>query len=975
MNNYSASALIYLRRITLAASLLTLATALPARGAVWTNADPRDYDNNGNLVSALWSTEAEPVPGEVGNWSGGPYPGHNGVVDAYLGAPANTYLDVVASLNSLTIAPGGALYMGGSTTLTVTTTTIATDGTLFPGAPGGGTPFYNNAGTFRKSAGSGTYTLFPELIFNSLPGSVIQVDAGTLLLPGGSGLLDTVTFKVAAGAVVDLVGPGVGNTLVQGTLSGGTSLGTVRMSANFLVVNYFAAGKSCTLNFPGNVFQWTGGYIGSGGNVAYTPLFYNTGTMNLSGSGSKTSLSFFTNKKSIIQTGTGNLNIQDDILTNAAGATYDLRSDAGIITSSYGSFANAGLFKKSAGTGTSTITSYFDHLGGTVEVDSGTLLLPTNSNIHNTLSTGGNFVVAANALLDLGSGEIYTGTYTGSGAGTVRLSAGTVSLDPHNSTTPTIFNFPSSLFQWTGGQIGDASSELFKNQGTLTLSGNASKTFIANVTNAGTIIQTGTGSLNGYTNFTNAAGAVYDLRSDASILRGPNSDFPITNAGTLQKSGGIGTSTVDSRFTNTGTLLVESGTLAFTGPQFVQTAGVINLNGGNLSSVPDIQLNGGSIVGTGTITGNVVNNSGIVAPGHSPGKITVAGAYTQAAAGELDMQLGGKVAGTGYDQLKVTGAATLDGTLNITLINGFQPTLGDVFTFISAGSFNGTFSKVTTTGFTGQVDYSTNGVTLTITSAAPQLLNISTRLKVLTGANVLIGGFIITGEEPKKVIIRALGPSLGKAGVAGALADPVLELHKPNGSVTTNDNWKATQQAAIKATGVAPTNDKESAIVANLAPGNYTAVVRGKNNGTGVGLVEAYDLQASAGALANIATRGFVDTDNNVLIGGFIVGGGTAATNATVFVRAIGPSLSKAGIDNALKDPTLQLRDGNGNLLKSNDNWKSTQQKAIQATGIPPTDDKESALIDTLTPGNYTAIVRGKSNTTGVGLVEVYNLP
>ncbi len=259
---------------------------------------------------------------------------------------------------------------------------------------------------------------------------------------------------------------------------------------------------------------------------------------------------------------------------------------------------------------------------------------------------------------------------------------------------------------------------------------------------------------------------------------------------------------------------------------------------------------------------------------------------------------------------------------------------------------------------------------------SPQKLqNISTRLNVLTGDNVLIGGFIITGSEPKKVIVRAIGPSLTKAGVAGALADPVLELHRPDGSVVRNDNWKATQKAAIIASTVPPTNDLESAIVATLAPGNYTAIVRGKNGGAGVGLMEAFDLAPSASSqLANISTRGFVDTGDNVMIGGFIVGGGAAGTNGSVLVRAIGPSLTRAGVARALPDPTLELSDANGNLLSKNDNWKATQQAAIAATGVAPTNDKESALIDTLAPGNYTAIVRGKNNTTGVALVEAYNL-
>lgn len=255
-----------------------------------------------------------------------------------------------------------------------------------------------------------------------------------------------------------------------------------------------------------------------------------------------------------------------------------------------------------------------------------------------------------------------------------------------------------------------------------------------------------------------------------------------------------------------------------------------------------------------------------------------------------------------------------------------------------------------------------------------QLSNVSTRVRVLTGDKVLIGGFIVTGSTPKKVIIRAIGPSLASFGVTGALADPILELHEPGNIVVTNDNWKTTQQAAIQAAGIAPKNDRESAIVATLAPGSYTAIVRGKNNGIGVGLVEAYDLdQAAASQLGNISTRGFVDTGDNVMIGGIIVGP-TGAPSGKMLIRAIGPSLASFGIAGPLADPTLELHNGNGVLTASNDNWKTSQQALIQATGIPPTNDKESAILATLAPGNYTAIVRGKNNTTGVALVEVYSL-
>jgi hypothetical protein len=262
---------------------------------------------------------------------------------------------------------------------------------------------------------------------------------------------------------------------------------------------------------------------------------------------------------------------------------------------------------------------------------------------------------------------------------------------------------------------------------------------------------------------------------------------------------------------------------------------------------------------------------------------------------------------------------------------------------------------------------------MAIIPPAEQLSNVSTRLRVLTGENTLIGGFIVIGHAPKKVIVRAIGPSLADVGISGVLANPVLELHGPAGFATiTNDNWRDSQESEIQATGIPPGNNLESAIVASLPPGAYTAIVRGQDNGTGVGLVEAYDLESAADAqLANISTRGFVDAGENVMIGGLIAGPQNGASSQ-MLVRAIGPSL--AGVSNALQDPTLELHNGSGALLASNDDWRDTQQAAIEATGIPPGNNKESAILATFSPGNYTAIVRGVGNTTGVGLVEVYNL-
>lgn len=250
---------------------------------------------------------------------------------------------------------------------------------------------------------------------------------------------------------------------------------------------------------------------------------------------------------------------------------------------------------------------------------------------------------------------------------------------------------------------------------------------------------------------------------------------------------------------------------------------------------------------------------------------------------------------------------------------------------------------------------------------AVHLANISTRLAVGTSDNVLIGGFIITGTQQKKIIVRGLGPLLP---VNENLADPALELHGSGGLVATNDNWRDGQQDALKATTIPPSNDYDAAIVMSLNPGAYTAVLAGKGGTTGVALVEVYDLDLTVDSkLANIATRGRVGQNDNVLIGGTIVlGNGTT----TVLFRAIGPSLP--GVANALQDPTLELYNGQGQNVASNDNWQDSQETDIQNTTIPPNDPREAAILHSLTPGAYTAVVRGKNNTTGVALIEAYQL-
>jgi len=339
-----------------------------------------------------------------------------------------------------------------------------------------------------------------------------------------------------------------------------------------------------------------------------------------------------------------------------------------------------------------------------------------------------------------------------------------------------------------------------------------------------------------------------------------------------------------------------------------------------------------------------LNGDGFYEPGEGVGGVTITVSNTNSYA---------VTASSGGYSVPVAGS----GSYTVTFTGGLVPTTQR--------------SVSVSDGQNVKLDYVVTG-SATPTPTPPtgpnKLANISTRAVVGTGANVLIGGFIITGTQSKKLIVRGIGPSLS---LPGKMLNPILELHDSSGAViAANDNWgQNANSAEIVASGVAPTNPSESAVLMSLAPGSYTAVLSGVNQTTGTAVVEVYDLDGAADSkLANISTRAFVLGGDNVLIGGLIVVGQTAAD---AIVRAIGPSLTVPG---AMADPTLELRDVNGVLLASNDNWRSSQPSAIIATGVAPTNDAEAAIVRTFSPGSYTAIVRGVNGTTGVAVVEVYQL-
>jgi hypothetical protein len=270
-------------------------------------------------------------------------------------------------------------------------------------------------------------------------------------------------------------------------------------------------------------------------------------------------------------------------------------------------------------------------------------------------------------------------------------------------------------------------------------------------------------------------------------------------------------------------------------------------------------------------------------------------------------------------------------------------------------------------------------VTAPIPTATPgaippgvQLVNIAGRLLVGTDNDVGIGGFIMKGGTSKRVLIRALGPSLSSAGIANPLQDPVLELHDSSGAVTVNNNWRTTQEGEIQQSGLAPTDNREAAIIATLPPGNHTAIIKGASDSVGVGIIEIYDLQTSVGELGNLAVRANIQRGDDVLIAGVIIGAGEARR---IVFRGIGPELKSFGVPTALDDTTMELRDVNGVLVSENDNWKDANNSSeLSATGLAPTIESESAILTTLGPGRYTSIVRGANNSVGVGLAEVYKL-
>ncbi|MFL6589214.1 MAG: hypothetical protein ACJ8M4_03490 [Chthoniobacterales bacterium] len=493
-----------------------------------------------------------------------------------------------------------------------------------------------------------------------------------------------------------------------------------------------------------------------------------------------------------------------------------------------------------------------------------------------------------------------------------------------------------------------------------------------------------------------------------------------TAAGNLTLNGHF--STTATHFTNAGYMRLDFGLTLGSQSTFVQSDGTLVVSqygalGGKLDTQGgSIVLNGGMLVEAGTLIGNTTSNA-LISPGdtklrYTP-RMTFDGNLTLGSSSILLFDLAGNTRGPGayfgrlpmqppygYDAIDCTQSVTVGGELQVSLstqtANGIRFTPGSADTYVLvkgqtpiAGAFanvaNGQRLKTRDGGGSFVVNYGPTsafdptGVTLSAfqpDNNPATLRNISTRGLVGSGQRVIIGGFIVTGSEPKQVIVRAIGPSLQSAGVAGVLDDPILTLYDKSGvAITSNDDWQQSEQRfTIQVAGLPPGDPRESAVAATLPAGSYTAVVEGKNGHTGVCLVEIYDWNnGTQSQLANISTRGYAEAGNNALIGGIIIGGGTGSTQ--ILARALGPSLSSAGVSESLEDPILTLYNASGSVVSSNDDWQQSPERvAIEASDIPPRDPREAAVMATLTPGSYTALIGPARGKSGLGLVEFYRL-
>ena len=622
-----------------------------------------------------------------------------------------------------------------------------------------------NRGTLRKSGGTGTSSMKPSTFRNE--GGIINVQTGTLELVPNNGTNSTGgTFNVAAGAVLDLTTQSTG--VYTGTYTGAGG-GTVRLR----LLGFFDQGfglnvAGATFNFPTGMFQWLGGTLDGG-----AAGFNNTGSITLAGPALKSLRGVLNNVGTIVHAGTGGLIFAtaNTVLNNLPGSLYDIQGDVNFTGAGggYTTFNNAGNLRKSAGTGSAgPIGADFVNTGGTIDVQAGSFVMQGFNNPA-LAHTGGTFRVAGGAVLDLNGGgansrAVFQGTYSGSGAGVVVLKSGVVAAGDGGA----VFNFSPDLFQWTFGTI-DGRTAPVTNRGTITLpdiGANIQPFILGELKNAGTIILVGPanlvfkGDVLAAAVFTNLPDGVFEFRGDGLVAPqiGNNNATSFINQGTLRQSG-PGTANIMTRaFSNTGTLTVDAGTLRIENLTVSQvsgttlTAGTWNISAGatlNLVGAPNLTASSASITlagpgssfaqintlasnagsfrlldGRSFTTTGAFSNTGALTVG-AGSTLDVTGAYTQSAAGALIVQVGGTPASGLFGRLTSTGNATLAGTLNVSLVNGFGPSVGQSFPVMSFAGHSGTFDTVTGITFGAfslfQVNVNPTSVVLSAQTATPDL--------------------------------------------------------------------------------------------------------------------------------------------------------------------------------------------------------------------------------------------------------------
>ena len=661
----------------------------------------QNCDNTTNVVSQPSNWTPSPPPGV--------YPGGPGAVgvDVVLGLPANTIADSgTFNINSLTIQASGSLYADPFSLITANTIDLQGDGNI----GGNGEIRINPGGILTKSGGTGTFGFGNSVNSPELSGINFNlvVKSGELDLPhNAAGRLVGGTISVSNNTALLLTADGNSAPLLADTITG-IGNGTVLMNTGLVNTagedyngNYHTG---LTLNFPGSMFQWTGGSF-EDASLTNTGVFNLTNTPGIIGT-------IFYNDNRVNLADNSSFNLGGNMY-NDVGGTFDIKGNSSLTGSD--TFFNFGLLKKSAGAGIAAVEARLNNYGGTVEVDSGTLTLNTTGG--GGYLTNATFLVNSGATLALSISNFSTeieGTLTGSGGGTVLMNNGTV-FGYQGAT----LDFPGPMFQWQGGTLGGSGTYL-TNAGTINVTGPVGSEGLATANN-GIMIQSGMGAIiGGSALLNNNAAGVYQIQNDNGVAI---SIFK--NYGLLEKTGGSGTSTIDASFNNYGSIQAASGSILFTGGEFDQDAGTLQLTPA-ISFGPNrpFYLNGGTVSGTGTLGGSNINNSvyveagGVLAPGNPFGVLTVpgGGGIVINNGATFKVVLGGP---SQFSQLAVSNYISINGALNVTLTNGYVPAIGTQFQIISCPGTYGSFSTLNVQAGMAVTYSNTSGVYLTVTGSTP----------------------------------------------------------------------------------------------------------------------------------------------------------------------------------------------------------------------------------------------------------------